>query len=147
MPIEQQTWLCKVLFQPNSKTGKQELTRQLRMWWYPPEPKAVHSYPPSSPGPFFLRPFFLLAPKRMWDLCLRCDEDCQAQQGKKQVCFHVMSDMKFNAMWLICSSDGGPKFLMTGHYLLVFVLSCISKSVFIFLLLVWGTFFLNSVPL
>lgn len=27
MPIEQQTWLCKVLFQPNSKTGKQELTR------------------------------------------------------------------------------------------------------------------------
>ena len=89
MPLEQQVWLGKVLYRQNPKTKKQEITPNLQMWWYPPEPAQVHSSPPSSPEPYFLVPFFLWAPQRVWHLDLRCNEECRAKQEEKKVKVHV----------------------------------------------------------
>lgn len=90
MPLEQKIWLGKVLYRHNAKTGKLEITSHLQMWWYPPEPAQVHSRPPGSPDPYFLVPFFLWAPQKIWRLDLRCNEECKAkhEEQEKQVCYH-----------------------------------------------------------
>ena len=85
LPLNQQGWLSKALYRNNPASGKPELRPNLQMWWYPPEPVQVHSKPPASPHVYFLRPFFLWAPQRIWGLDLRCTEECRANQDIKKV--------------------------------------------------------------
>ena len=85
LPIEQQRWISKALYQFNPSTGKSEIKKDLRMWWFPPEPVHICNHPPGSPDTYFLEPFFLWAPQRIWGLDLHCTEECKANQAKQNV--------------------------------------------------------------
>ena len=85
LPIEQQRWMSKALYQFNPSTGKSEIKKDLRMWWFPPEPVHICNHPPGSPDTYFLEPFFPWAPQRIWGLDLHCTEECKANQAKQNV--------------------------------------------------------------
>lgn len=55
---EQQQWIGHTLF-TRGRTGRSQLTTELRLWWYPPQPRLIYSQPPASPDPFFACPLFL----------------------------------------------------------------------------------------
>lgn len=71
LPPQQHEWIRKALFKLNAKTGKLDLTTQLKMWWYPPQPPLVHSNPPAV-SVYFCRPLFLWMPLRMWSFQFTC---------------------------------------------------------------------------
>ena len=89
LPIEQQRWMSKALYHFNpstgKSTGKSKIKKDLKMWWFPPEPVHICNQPPGSPDTYFLEPFFLWAPQRIWGLDLRCTEECKANQAKQNV--------------------------------------------------------------
>ena len=85
LPIEQQHWMSKALYQFNPSTGKSEIKKDLKMWWFPPAPVHICNQPPGSPDTYFLEPFFLWAPQRIWGLDLHCTEECKANQAKQNV--------------------------------------------------------------
>ncbi|KAL0966864.1 hypothetical protein UPYG_G00301130 [Umbra pygmaea] len=68
---DQQQWIGRVLFTRGS-TGRSQLTTDLNLWWYPPQPRPVYDQPPTSPDPFFACPLFLWMPLRMWAFKLTC---------------------------------------------------------------------------
>ncbi|KAJ8370901.1 hypothetical protein SKAU_G00109290 [Synaphobranchus kaupii] len=75
---EQQEWMGRELFTRNS-AGNTVLTTDLRLWWYPPQPRPIFSQPPASPAAFFACRLFLWVPHRMWAFKLTC-----AQPGCKR---------------------------------------------------------------
>ncbi|CAM4571621.1 unnamed protein product [Leuciscus chuanchicus] len=70
---EQQQWIGRTLF-TRGCTGRSQLTTELRLWWYPPQPRLIYSQPPASPDPFFACPLFLWMPLRMWSFKLTCTQ-------------------------------------------------------------------------
>ncbi|KAJ8370906.1 hypothetical protein SKAU_G00109340 [Synaphobranchus kaupii] len=70
---EQQEWMSRVLFTRNS-AGNMVLTTELRLWWYPPQPRPIFSQPPASPAAFFACRLFLWMPHRMWAFKLTCPQ-------------------------------------------------------------------------
>ncbi|KAK7175376.1 hypothetical protein R3I93_002323 [Phoxinus phoxinus] len=70
---EQQQWIGRTLF-TRGRTGRSQLTTELRLWWYPPQPRLIYSQPPASPDPFFACPLFLWMPLRMWSFKLTCTQ-------------------------------------------------------------------------
>ncbi|XP_058857710.1 uncharacterized protein LOC117430939 [Acipenser ruthenus] len=72
LPKEQHEWIARALFIRN-RIGKLELTSDLRLWWFPPQPRLIHNQPPASPGPF-CHPLFLWMPCRMWAFKLTCTQ-------------------------------------------------------------------------
>ena len=85
LPIEQQRWMSKALYHFNPSTGKSKIKKDLKIWWFPPEPVHNSNQPPASPDTYFLEPFFLWAPQRIWAIDLRCIEECKANQAKQNV--------------------------------------------------------------
>ena len=95
LPIEQQRWMSKALYQFNPSTGKSEIKKDLRMWWFPSEPVHICNHPPGSPDTDFLEPFFLWAPQRIWGLDLHCTEECKANQAKQNVKVQLHTRLRF----------------------------------------------------
>ncbi|XP_056120618.1 uncharacterized protein LOC130097702 [Rhinichthys klamathensis goyatoka] len=70
---EQQQWIGRSLF-TRGRTGRSQLTTELCLWWYPPQPRLIYSQPPASPDPFFACLLFLWMPLRMWSFKLTCTQ-------------------------------------------------------------------------
>ncbi|KAK0153860.1 hypothetical protein N1851_004052 [Merluccius polli] len=68
---EEQEWIGRELFQPDSK-GRTTLTTDLQLWWYPPQPRPSYTQPPASPAAFFACRLFLWTPLRLWGV--RCNK-------------------------------------------------------------------------
>ena len=49
LPIEQQRWMRKALYHFNPSTGKSKIKKDLKMWWFPPQPVHNCNQPPASP--------------------------------------------------------------------------------------------------
>ena len=64
-------------------SGRVELVSNLLMWWYPPQVRQQHSTSPTSPDPYFLLPFFLWAPQKVWAVKRLCNEECRAKQNEQ----------------------------------------------------------------
>ncbi|EDO29623.1 predicted protein [Nematostella vectensis] len=82
LPKEDHKWIARSLFKVNASSGKAELdfTRADKLWCYPSQPQLISSQPPNPTS------FFFWAPKRTWNLALKCDTACQEAQSKKGVC-------------------------------------------------------------
>ncbi|XP_066555464.1 uncharacterized protein LOC136746705 [Amia ocellicauda] len=71
LPAEQLQWVSRALC-TRSRSGKLELTSDLCLWWFPPQPCPVYRQPPASPSLHFTRPLFLWMPQ-----CIgHCDSHC-----------------------------------------------------------------------
>ncbi len=73
LPKEQHLWVSKALF-IRDKSGRLALTKNLRLWWFPPGPRPLYMQPPSSPDGFFHAKLFLWVPYRMWAYKLLCTQ-------------------------------------------------------------------------
>ncbi|CAL8276692.1 unnamed protein product [Merluccius merluccius] len=71
LPEEQHDSVGRALFR-RAPNGQVVLTTQLRLWWHPPGARPVYTQPPATSHPFFLSPFFLWVPYRMWAYHFRC---------------------------------------------------------------------------
>ncbi len=73
LPKEQHLWVSKALF-IRDKSGRLALTKNLRLWWFPPGPRPLYVQPPPSPDGFFHAKLFLWVPYRMWAYKLLCTQ-------------------------------------------------------------------------
>ncbi len=73
LPKQQHLWVSKALF-TKDKSGRLALTKNLRLWWFPPGPRPLYVQPPSSPDGFFHAKLFLWVPYRMWAYRLLCTQ-------------------------------------------------------------------------
>ncbi|CAL8358257.1 unnamed protein product [Merluccius merluccius] len=71
LTVEEQEWIGRELFQPDGK-GRTTLTTDLRLWWYPPQPRPSYTQPPASPAAFFACRLFLWTPLRLWGVRPTC---------------------------------------------------------------------------
>ncbi|XP_051249474.1 uncharacterized protein LOC127359586 [Dicentrarchus labrax] len=61
LTVEEQEWIGRELFQPDSK-GRTKLTTDLKLWWDPPQPRPSYTQSPASPAAFFACRLFLWTP-------------------------------------------------------------------------------------
>ncbi|KAJ7985054.1 hypothetical protein DPEC_G00361160 [Dallia pectoralis] len=50
------------------------LKKQLELWYFPPQPPNITHQPPASPNAYFLRPFCLWMPYRLWAFRFVCTQ-------------------------------------------------------------------------
>ncbi len=104
LPKEQHLWVSKALF-IRDKSGRLALTKNLRLWWFPPGPRPLYVQPPPSPDGFFSCQTVLVGPlphvgiqvavhtahlsspwhptNSLWDV-----QDCKAGLGCQRLVFH-----------------------------------------------------------
>ncbi|XP_055763318.1 uncharacterized protein LOC129839740 isoform X1 [Salvelinus fontinalis] len=80
LPKEQQEWVSRAIFIRN-KQLKCVLKSQLELWYFPPLPPNISHQPPASPSAYFLRPFCLWMPYRLWAFKFVCTQPrCKRQK-------------------------------------------------------------------
>ncbi|KAJ7983774.1 hypothetical protein DPEC_G00371500, partial [Dallia pectoralis] len=73
LPREQQQWVSRAIF-TTDKHLKCVLKKQLELWYFPPLPPNITHQPPASPNSYFLRPFCLWIPYRLWAFRFVCTQ-------------------------------------------------------------------------
>ncbi|KAJ8007961.1 hypothetical protein DPEC_G00099780 [Dallia pectoralis] len=73
LPREQQEWVSRAIF-TTDKHLKCVLKKQLELWYFPPLPPNITHQPPASPNSYFLRPFCLWMPYRLWAFRFVCTQ-------------------------------------------------------------------------